>query len=115
MGISIVEQYFRRDGWSIWGGPPGSVQDVIALLSTMWFDLVGFSVNSVPEPAKLAFDISMIRKAARNRSLVVMAGGYCFNQNPDLAAIVGADATAADGAEAISRCADMVHRPALTS
>lgn len=112
LGIAMVEQYFRREGWHVWGGPPGSIQDVVALVSTMWFDMVGFSVNVVSEPEKLAFDLRLIRAAARNRNLAIMVGGHGFTENPELAARVGADATAVDGAQAVLRVADLVPRTA---
>ena len=82
----------------------------------MWFDVVGFSISHVPAPEKLAFDIKLIRQAARNRNMAVIVGGMGFSQNPALAATVGADATALDGPQALARVADLMPtRRALTS
>ena len=102
-GISLVEEYFRREGWHVWGGPPNSFEEVVALVSSMWFDMIGFSVSRVPEIGPLKSQITKIRAAARNRNVTIMVGGRPFVENPDLVELVGADATAADGPRAVSR------------
>jgi len=79
----------------------------------MWFDMVGLSVSRVPEPEKVALDIRLIREAARNRNLPVMIGGVAFVAQPELAAIVGADATATAGQQALLQIAEMIGRPSL--
>lgn len=111
-GIALVEQYFRRDGWHVWGGPPGTLKEVIALVGSLWFDMVGFSVTRLTAPEKLAFDLRLVREAALNRNMAVMVGGLPFVTEPGLAALVGADATAGDGAGAVAQISSMIGRPA---
>jgi methanogenic corrinoid protein MtbC1 len=45
--------------------------------------------------------IRAARRASRNRSLKVMAGGWAFVARPGLVVQVGADATAADAQQAV--------------
>lgn len=108
LGISLVDEYFRREGWAVWGGPVATMEEVAALVGTMWFDMVGLSVARLTEPEQLAFDIRVIRKAARNRNLVIMVGGKTFLDNPQLAALVGAEGTASDGRRALLQLEDMI-------
>lgn len=112
-GITMVEQYFRREGWHVWGGPPATMAETVALAGSMWFDMIGFSVSRVPNPEKLAKDILIIRKAARNRNIAIMIGGAAFLQDPGLCALVGADATASDGEQAILKVNNMTGKPVL--
>lgn len=52
--------------------------------------------------------IEAARGASRNRDLIVMVGGPLFIENPELVALVGADATARDAKEAVLRADAMV-------
>jgi MerR family transcriptional regulator, light-induced transcriptional regulator len=103
LGISLVEEYFRREGWSVWGGPLPSMEELVALISTMWFDMIGLSAARLQDPEKLAFDIRILRGASRNRNVAIMVGGWPFLQHPELAFQVGADATGADGPQAVAQ------------
>jgi len=108
LGVSLVEEYFRREGWSVWGGPIATMEELVALVSTMWFDVIGLSAGRVEDPEKLAFDIRVLRSAARNRNVAIMVGGWPFLQQPELAYQLGADATAADGPQAVSQIGAML-------
>jgi MerR family transcriptional regulator, light-induced transcriptional regulator len=112
-GITLVEQFFRREGWHVWGGPPATMAETVVLVGSMWFDVAGFSVSRVPEPKKLAKDIAIIRKAARNRKIAIMIGGAAFLEDKELYARVGADATAIDGAQAVMQLNSMIGKPVL--
>lgn len=87
--------------------------ETVALAGSMWFDMIGFSVSRVPNPQKLAKDLLIIRKAARNRNVAIMIGGAAFVQDPGLCALVGADATASDGPQAVSQIHTMIGKPVL--
>jgi MerR family transcriptional regulator, light-induced transcriptional regulator len=101
-GATLVGQYFRREGWRVWGGPPNSFDELLELVAGQWFDAIGLSASVVKDPATLASDIKALRRASCNRYVTILIGGRVFNQFPQLVAEVGADATAADGKQAVS-------------
>jgi MerR family transcriptional regulator, light-induced transcriptional regulator len=111
-GITLVGDVFKRAGWRVWAGPPRSVDDILELVEGQWFDVVGLSASSVRDHQSVAATISKVRQASHNKSLKVMIGGYVFLDQPDLAAIVGADATASDGQTAILQISQMIRASA---
>lgn len=112
-GAALIEQYFRRDGWHVWAGPPATLEEVIALVGNMWFDVAGFSIGTVADPDQLAREIKLVRHASRNRNMAILVGGLPFVMQPALAASVGADATAADGEQAVHQVTCLIGKPAL--
>jgi MerR family transcriptional regulator, light-induced transcriptional regulator len=107
-GISLVGEYFKREGWRVWGGPPRSLDDVIELVDGQWFDMIGLSVSVVPEPKKIAAQIRQIRKASHNKNVTVLVGGFVFLDQPELVGILGADATAPDGLQAVRQVSERI-------
>lgn len=99
-GICIVAEFFRRAGWDVWGGPPTASGDLLGIVRSEAFAIVGLSLSGEARLDGLATRIREIRRASRNRSIRVMVGGQVFNERPQLVALVGADATAADGRQA---------------
>jgi methanogenic corrinoid protein MtbC1 len=99
-GLSMVAEFFRRDGWDVLGGVGGAVTNPAAKVLDEWVDIIGFSVGSDARIPWLTESIRAARAAASNRNLVVLVGGPPFTLRPELAAEVGADGTARDGREA---------------
>jgi methanogenic corrinoid protein MtbC1 len=99
-GLSMVAEFFRRDGWDVLGGVGGAVTDPAAKVRDEWVDIIGFSVGSDARVPWLKASIQAARAAARNPDLVVLVGGPPFTLRAELAAEVGADGTARDGREA---------------
>jgi methanogenic corrinoid protein MtbC1 len=99
-GLSMVAEFFRRDGWDVLGGVGGAVTDPSAKVRDEWVDIIGFSVGSDSRIPWLKETIRAARAAARNPDLVVLVGGPPFALRPELADEVGADGTARDGREA---------------
>jgi methanogenic corrinoid protein MtbC1 len=102
-GVSLVGQYFRREGWRVWGGPPRSVSEMTELVEGQWFDVVGLSCSAVKDQTQVAHIVKTVRAASLNKGVTILIGGFAFLENPDLVAAVGADSTAANGPQAISR------------
>ena len=100
-GILMVEEFFRRSGWNVFGIPSATAKEIVDAVRQEWFALVGLSMSCDDYSGKLAALIKHIRKVSRNRSVVIMVGGRFFNENPEQAMLLGADATAIDGHEAI--------------
>ena len=99
-GICMVAEFFRRAGWDVLGEPPAGGGDLVEIVRSESFALVGLSVGGEVRLDGLAAVIREIRRASRNRSIRVMVGGQAFNARPELVALVGADATAADARQA---------------
>jgi methanogenic corrinoid protein MtbC1 len=96
-GLSMVAEFFRRDGWDVCGGVAGSRVDAATAVAADWFDVVGFSVGSETRLAWLVKRIAQVRKASRNRRVVVLVGGPIFTLHPQWSDRTGADAVVAQG------------------
>jgi methanogenic corrinoid protein MtbC1 len=107
-GLFMVAEFFRRAGWDVASGPPGSIAELVRLVRGEWFAVVGLSVSSDAKLDALASSIRAIRRASRNRAIGVLAGGPVFNEHPELAALVGADATATDGRQATAQARNLL-------
>lgn len=99
-GLSIVAEFFRRSGWEVMGDTERGAGDPASLVRGEWFDVIGISVGLETRLDWLKSGIAAVRKASCNRAIAVMVGGPLFVIQPELAASVGADATAADGRQA---------------
>jgi methanogenic corrinoid protein MtbC1 len=99
-GLSMVAEFFRRDGWDIWTGPFASRRELLTLVQDRWFDLVGFSVGGERQLEELKRDIQDIRRDSRNRRLGIILGGPMMIRQPELAGTLGADLAATDGSVA---------------
>jgi methanogenic corrinoid protein MtbC1 len=92
-GLSMVAEFFRRDGWDVLGGIAGVGIDAVAWARRDWFDVAGYSIGSERHLPWLKDGIAELRRASRNRALVVLVGGPLFTLHPELCREVGADAT----------------------
>jgi methanogenic corrinoid protein MtbC1 len=99
-GLSMVAEFFRRDGWDVFGVVGGSTDDPASRVRKEWADVVGFSIGSERRLDWLRQQIAAVRAASRNPGVVVMVGGPIFILNPDWVAAVGANATARDAKDA---------------
>ena len=100
-GILMVEEFFRRSGWNVYGIPAATEKEILEAVEREWFAVVGLSMSCDEYSAQLAGLIQRIRKKSRNSAVMVLVGGRYFNDNPEQAMLLGADATAVDGQEAI--------------
>lgn len=100
LGLAMVAEFLRRDGWAVTGGPFPLEHGLEAAMRNTSVVLVGFSLSCDSGLEALAGQISRVRQLTRNRTVTVMVGGRVFNDRPELVARVGADATASDAAQA---------------
>ena len=100
-GLAMVAQFFRRAAWEVDIEQPASLGDLRALLSSNWFDVIGFSMSLVENLPRLRIAIEVARQSSRNPQIGIMVGGSVFVAQPGLSRELGADATAADAAQAI--------------
>jgi len=99
-GAVIVAEFFRRAGWDVWDDPGASKEEIVRIVRSEWFSVVGLSVSCEQHIEGLASVIRAIRRASRNPSIGIMVGGQPFIDHPERVALVGADATASDGRQA---------------
>ncbi len=99
-GLSMVAEFFRRDGWEVLGGVGGAVQDPSKQVAIDWFDVVGFSIGSEAHVAWAKERVADVRATSRNRAVVVLAGGPLLAVHPEWTKNIGADAAVTDGGQA---------------
>lgn len=107
-GLAMVVQFFRRAGWNVRQETSTTSAELIDIVSKNWFGIVGLSVACSDRLDALAADIRAIRRHSRNRAIGVMVGGPPFLAHPQLAAMVGADATAIDGKQAVRQAQSLI-------
>ncbi|WP_309673094.1 cobalamin B12-binding domain-containing protein [Gemmatimonas sp.] len=100
LGIIMVGEFLLRDGWRVLVGAPWSESDLLTMVGTEWFDVIGFSVGSESRLPLLKRDIRRLKSASRNPHLQFMVGGQVFSDDPTLVDQVGANAIAGDAREA---------------
>ena len=110
LGLSMVAEFFRRDGWEVMGEIPASNKDLIEAVATHWLDLVGLSITDSSHVTELAETIAAIRQHSLNPLVGVMVGGWLFIEKPELAASVGADFIARDAREAVAKADERAQR-----
>jgi methanogenic corrinoid protein MtbC1 len=113
-GIALVAQFLRRAGWDVWHEFPDADTDILEVLRQNWFTVVGLSVGNDSRLDQVAAIIESIRRTSRNRAVGILVGGPLLVAKPEIASQVGADATAADGKEAVERAEMICRRQAVS-
>jgi methanogenic corrinoid protein MtbC1 len=112
-GLFIIEDVFRRAGWRTWMEMASADEDLLDTVRCHWFDIVGLSVSANTRIEKVKAVITSLRSASRNPDVFVLVGGRLFIESPEYVGIVGADATATNGADAFQLADKAVRRVAL--
>ncbi len=101
-GTVVIDEVFRRDGWSTDRLSEVSTPDLLKRAADDWFDMIGLTISCDCHIATLTSIIAALRNVSRNSRVCVMVGGRIFSANPDLAVQVGADGTAPDAKVALT-------------
>jgi methylmalonyl-CoA mutase cobalamin-binding subunit len=96
-GLSVVAEFFRRDGWDVVGGVAGTGIDPVQRVRSEWFDVAGLSVGSELKLSWMRERIEAMRQYSHNPDLVIMVGGPLFSADPSRVQWVGADLTSDAG------------------
>lgn len=91
LGVLMLSEFFRRGGWSVTREVPETPKDLLRLVASEWFDLVGISVNSDQTRDDVRAIIAQVREACPNEHLTVMVGGLIMDGRAGYAQSVGAD------------------------
>ena len=100
-GIAVVEKLLTAWGWQVRSERPRSMDQILDAVRDHPIAVVGLSVSRTDELGSLARAVSRIRRFSKNSAIGVMVGGPALCAKPEMAATVGADATAANGLLAI--------------
>ena len=100
-GLSMLSEFFRREGWVVLSIPAPEPGETQAALSRHWFDVLALSASMDYEVDDLARTIQAARKTSLNPRLTVMVGGPLFLRQPELAARVDADGMSTDAIDAL--------------
>ena len=101
-GLSMLATFFRNAGWEVQSPVVRSAVDLQRRVAS-GVDLLGISLGAEIHLQRLARCIALARRGRGDRRLVIMVGGPIFIAHPELAARVGADATAPDAATALAQ------------
>jgi methanogenic corrinoid protein MtbC1 len=100
-GLLMVEDFFRRAGWDVHIEASASIEGLVEVVKREWYSAVGFTMGTKDNTDVLKSLITALRKGSRNPSMGILVGGPAFVEHPGLAEIVGADALALDGLQAV--------------
>jgi MerR family transcriptional regulator, light-induced transcriptional regulator len=107
-GLSVVESYFRRDGWDVQCETAMTRADLLQQVQQEHYDVVGISASADSSVNRLAPLIQACRDFSRNKGVRVIVGGCHFLAQPENALALGADLVARDGKEAILNVAQIL-------
>ena len=106
-GVMMVSQFFRQNGWDVFNEFPASEAELCGCVHSQSFAIVGLSAGSETRIDALSAAVRAVRRSSLNLAVGVIVGGPLLQGRPELAARVGADATAEDGEQA-ARLAESV-------
>lgn len=101
-GVSIVAEFFARDGWTVDFDPCADWPDVRRAVENETYDVLGVSISMDEQIPSVASAILDLRRASCARDLYVMVGGPVASRLPDLARRCAADAMATEAPEALA-------------
>lgn len=97
-GLFMVMEFLRRDGWTCFSATPANRREFLRYAVAQRFDMIGLSVSA---DRNLEEARRIIAEVKRNSRAVVIVGGRCFLEHPELVNETGADAMAKDGKDAV--------------
>ena len=110
LGLSIVSELFRSDGWHVVMEMASSEKDLMQTLRREWFDMVGLSVALVEQLPALPKLVNTIRAEALNPNTQVILGGRAVLLDDDLLSKTGADGMSTYAPEAIRLANQLIDR-----
>jgi methanogenic corrinoid protein MtbC1 len=112
-GIRMAEDLFRRAGWKTLCEPNIPLDEVIGVVQSDSFDLlgIGISIDAQIEPTRTLIDA--VRKHSRNGAIQVMVGGSLIVDRPEIAKDLGAELSACDAREAVTIAQNIIYEQKL--
>jgi len=100
-GASMIEKLLSAAGWQVEVEYSGNVNQLVNAVKSNWFAVVGLTAGSDAQLPALETAIAEVRQHSKNPLVSVLVGGPMFTLNPQLAAKMGADATAPNAPTAV--------------
>ncbi len=113
-GVAMVEKFLRAGGWMVQAEHEATAEVIEAAVRGNWFAVAGFTLGSDRRIGVLRDVITAVRASSANPSIGIMVGGPMFNEQPELVAEVGADATAPNAPAAVLVTQKLFDRGALS-
>jgi methanogenic corrinoid protein MtbC1 len=107
---TLLANCFDCAGWQVSTIQVSSTDDVASLVSTVDYDVVGFSMATDVQVSRADHCIKAVRKASHNKNVIIMVGGALILATPSLVETLGADGTAASAAEATVRAEELLNQ-----
>lgn len=111
LGMVLVGDFFLRAGWSVSMGSPLDPGRGVLEVARDRFDLVGISLSRDATLEETRESIRAIRRDSRNPGVRVILGGRVLHDSPEVVRLLGADAWASDGLEAITVAGELCGNP----
>jgi len=106
LGLTVVTECFRIDGWSVMGGVDLEIGDGLwSMLAERHVDVLGLSIGSEVQVPAAIEAITRARQVSRNRDIVIGIGGYCTIAAPEAVQNIGANFIASDALDAVDMAA----------
>jgi methanogenic corrinoid protein MtbC1 len=112
-GLAMVAEFFRRAGWDVWTDPATTAERIIDMMHKEAFKILGLSVSGEIHLDQLTDLITAIRKHPDSNSVGILVGGQVFIEHPEMVTQIGADATGADGRQAVLQAENMLTLQAI--
>jgi len=100
-GISMIAEFFRAAGWQVAQDGGRSLRGLTRRVGQEWFGGVALSCGVADRLGELPGMVEAIRAHSFNPDVAIMVGGQAIAGDRRAAARCGADATAADAADAL--------------
>lgn len=75
LGLYVLGEFFRRDGWNLLVEPGMSDDELLNLVGSDHVDMVGVSIGSAELIEPAGRRIAAVKRASRNRHIAIMVGG----------------------------------------
>jgi MerR family transcriptional regulator, light-induced transcriptional regulator len=101
-GTLMVAECFQRAGWDTDVLIEPTQSELVGKFAKHHYDLIGLTISCDCSRATLSSLVSAIKAVSSNPHIRIMVGGPVINEQPELVAECGADATAIDALSAVA-------------
>lgn len=108
IGVRIITDFFEMEGWDTYYlGANSPTNAILQALSERRADVLAVSATMTFHIRAVENLIAAVRAAEDLKAVKILVGGYPFNVEPELWKRVGADAYAADAADAVAMASSL--------
>lgn len=107
-GVAMVGEFFRRAGWNVWTGTPESDDEILDLLGSHPYDVVGFSISCDMHYPALERIVNKVRDMSSKPDVGLLLGGRFSIENASFVGQLNADIVGIDPYRAVHRANEML-------